>query len=95
MAKTKKKGRNTDFGFYWNRPFYIMSKLPMRRVIEVVGARNLVIKNIHRNRSTQKWVFDQTSKTIKSWAYRGRSINIYNNGRNSNLEIISTNSRWW
>ena len=42
---------NKDFGFHMNRPFYIVSRLPMRRVIQVVGGRNLVLKRfIYRNR---------------------------------------------
>ena len=70
LDKKKKdlgKGQfNRRFGFYVNRPFFIMSKMPMRRVIEVVGGRNLVIKRLVRTRKTQKWIFDQTTKTIKS-----------------------------
>ena len=58
-----KKGKNRRFNFYINRPFYIVSKLPMRRVIEVVGGRNLVIRT-RSTRNTQKFVFDQKSKTI-------------------------------
>ena len=66
----------------------------MRRVIEVVGARNLVLKTRH-NRNTQKWIFDNASKTIKSLAYRGRSFDIQSSGRSANLQIYNTNSRWW
>lgn len=52
MPGPAKKGMNSDFGFYINRPFYIVSELYMNRVIEVVGARNLVIK-VRANRKTQ------------------------------------------
>ena len=34
---------NSNFGFFINRPFYIVSKMWMQRVIEVSGGRNLVI----------------------------------------------------
>ena len=95
MGKDLGKGAlNKWFGFYVNRPFYIMSKLPMRRVIEVVGGRNLVIKRLVRNRNTQKFVFDQATKTIKS-VYNRRSIDIQNSGRSSNLQVWTTNSRWF
>jgi hypothetical protein len=67
----------------------------MRRVIEVVGGRNAVLKTLVRNRNTQKFVFDGTTKTIKSWAYRGRSFDIQNAGRSSNLQVWTTNARWF
>ena len=94
-AKEITKGVNRRFGFYVNRPFYIVSRMWMKRVIEVVGGRNLVIKTRVKNRNTQKFVFDQVSKTIKSVAYRGRSLDISNSGRSANLQIWNTNSRWW
>ena len=94
MGKIPKQGRNSKFGFYINRPFYIMSRMPMRRVVEVVGGRNVVIKQA-RNRNTQKFTFDQVSKTIKSWAYKHKSFDIQNSGRSSNLQVATTNSRWF
>jgi hypothetical protein len=39
------KGENKDFGFHVNRPFYIRSRLPMKRVAEMVGASNIVLKS--------------------------------------------------
>jgi hypothetical protein len=30
------------------RPFYIRSRLPMQRVLEVVGGRNIVMKTLDR-----------------------------------------------
>ena len=89
------KGRNKNFGFFVNRPFYIMSRMPMHRVMELVGGRNLVIKRLARTRNTQKFVFDQTSKTIRSVAYKGRSFDIQNAGSSSNLQMWTTNSRWF
>lgn len=38
-------GLNKDFGFYINRPFYIVSDLPMHRVIEVIGSKSLILKS--------------------------------------------------
>ena len=80
-SKGRTSGLNKDFGFHIRRPFYIMSRMPMRRVLEVVGGRNIVIRNLVRNRNTQKFMFDQASKTIKSVAYPGRSFDIQNAGR--------------
>jgi hypothetical protein len=39
-----------DFGFKINEPFYIVSKLPMNRVAEVVGGRNIVLKTLDPSR---------------------------------------------
>jgi hypothetical protein len=40
----QKKGVDRDFGFRVNRQFYFRSRLPMQRVVEAIGASNLVIK---------------------------------------------------
>jgi len=65
----------------------------MRRVAEVVGGRNIVLKTIdsNRKREEQMFVFDEVSKTIKSKKYGDRSLNTAGN----NLDMRTTNSRWW
>jgi hypothetical protein len=45
-----KEGLDKDFGFDVNRPFYFRSRLPMQRVVEAVGAANLVLKQWTKNR---------------------------------------------
>ena len=94
-GRDKIKGMNTNFGFFINRPFYIVSKMWMSRVVEIVGGRNLVIKSRVHGRNTQQWIFDQKSKTIKSVAYKGRSFDIQNSGTSSNMQAWTTNSRWF
>jgi len=86
--KEQTKGLDkSGFGFHVNRPFYIRSKMPMGRVIEVVGGRNLVIKRIDRNhkKREQQFTFDGTSNTIKSVRYPDRSFDIQSAGRSNNL----------
>jgi hypothetical protein len=51
-------GLNKDFGFWINRPFYIVSELPMHRVIEVIGAKALVIKSKVYDKKEQRFFFD-------------------------------------
>lgn len=63
---TQTKGLVGDFGFYANRPFYLRSRLPMQRVIECIGANNLVLKRWRKNVTAQQFVFDPVSKTIRS-----------------------------
>jgi len=48
-AKTATKGLNKDFGFHINRPFYIRSRLPMKRIIECIGANNVTLKRWRKN----------------------------------------------
>jgi hypothetical protein len=78
-------GLDDDTGFYRNRPFYIVSRLPKRRVLEVVGGRNLVIKTKHSKRQSQLFYFDHLTKTIKSKQYSGRSLDIQSAGKSNNL----------
>jgi len=48
-AKTETKGLNEEFGFHINRPFYIVSELPMNRVVEMLGGTNVVLKRWRKN----------------------------------------------
>lgn len=42
---TMTEGLDKNFGFYINRPFYIVSRMPLRRVIEVVEGQYLVLNS--------------------------------------------------
>jgi hypothetical protein len=44
-------GLDDDTGFYRNRPFYIVSRLPKRRVLEVVGG-----KPCHQDKTLQETI---------------------------------------
>lgn len=57
MVKEKVKGMNKNFGFEVNKPFYVVSKMWMGRVLEVVGGRNIVIRT-RSTRSSQLFYFD-------------------------------------
>lgn len=50
-------GFNSNYGFYKGRAFYLVSKLPMNRVLEVQGGRNLYIRS-RAGRATQQFYFD-------------------------------------
>lgn len=93
--KEPTSGLYKPFGFYINRPFLIESRLPMRRVLEVVGARNIVIRSKVYKRREQQFVFDMKTKTIKSVPYMDRSFDIQNAGRSQNLQVWKTNARWF
>jgi len=80
-----------DFGFKINEPFFIVSRLPMRRVAEAIGASNVVIKRLVKSRLAQQFFFDQVTKTVKSVQWKNRSLQLSGN----NLIISPTNSRWF
>jgi hypothetical protein len=87
------KGMNKSFGFFVNRPFFISSLLPMRRVISVRGT-NLVI-NPRTTTNRQHFYFDAKTKTICSVALKGQSISIEKEGNSSNVHLSKTNARWF
>jgi hypothetical protein len=79
-----------------NRPFYLRSRLPMKRVAEAVGANNVAIKRWRKNVTGQQFFFDCTSKTIRSQQWKNYAMEIQSNGGSKNIRFTSTiNSRWW
>lgn len=57
-------GESKDFGFSIGRPFYIVSAMPMRRVIDVNAGRFLGLKSYKQGSLSQQWVFDGQTKTV-------------------------------
>lgn len=56
-----KKGLNKSFGLFINRPFFIVSSMPMERVAQDATWVTTGNKSTNPN---QLWRFDITSKTI-------------------------------
>lgn len=50
-STTQTKGLDKEFGFYLNRPFYIVSRLPTNRVIEYQGGSWVRIRQWQMNKS--------------------------------------------
>jgi hypothetical protein len=71
-----KSGFDKKFGFHRNRPFFIVSRMASRRVIEATGGRKLVIKTKASKRNAQLWYFDHMTKTIKSQQWKDKSFDI-------------------
>jgi len=93
--KLRSKGFNKDFGFHINRPFYLRSRLPMKRIAECHGANNVWLKRWRKNVAAQQWYFDEVSKTIKNNYWKSHSLDIQGNGGSANVRCTTTNSRWW
>jgi hypothetical protein len=90
------KGLMKDFGMECNRPFYLRSRLPMKRVAECHGANNIWMRRWRKNTTAQQFFFDCKSKTIRSQQWKNYAMEIQNNGRSSNLRMTSgITSRWW
>jgi hypothetical protein len=89
------KGFNSHFGFHINRPFYIRSRLPMQRVIELVPWDVRIRRYYTGRRNQQTWRFDTKTKTIANMNWKNYSLDITSNGNGANLRVAGTNSRWW
>lgn len=90
--KGQQTGLNKARGMHINRPFYIVSKLWMNRVISVAGGYNLVIQTRKTaDDKRQQWYYEEKSKTIKSVQFKDRSIDI----RGGNAYAYKTDSRWY
>jgi hypothetical protein len=94
-TKEPTEGFNEQFGFHVNRPFYMRSRLPLKRVAECHGANNVWLKKWRNNVKAQQWYFDGVSKTIRNNHWKSHSLDIFGNGTSNNLRCTSTNSRWW
>jgi hypothetical protein len=94
--KVETEGLNNEFGLYVNRPFYIRSRLPMKRIAECQGASNVFLKRWRKNVAAQQWVFDPVRKVIRSNYWKNYIMQIPGNGAQNELRMTATiNSRWW
>ena len=86
---------NTNFGLEIERPFFIVSKMWMNRVVECVGASNLVLRTLRKTNKGQQFFLDDKTQTIVSNQWKDRSITIQSNGNSNNLYMTTTNARWF
>lgn len=54
----QRKGKDSYYGLYIDRPFYIFSNGYKGKVAEVVGGRNLALRNFVRNKDMQQFYLD-------------------------------------
>jgi len=84
-----------EWGLYGNRPFFIRSRMPMKRVIEAHGANRLLI-NRYKAKTTQKFYFNPVSKMIYSNHWKNYCMEITGKGESTKFLLTSTcNSKWW
>jgi hypothetical protein len=70
---------NDDFGLIVNTDFYVVSKLPSGRYLDIIDTRNFAIKT-RNGRKSQLWYFHQQSLTIRSRT-NNQSWDIKNSGK--------------
>jgi hypothetical protein len=84
---------NKEYGFYVERPFYVISMCGEKRYLDVIG-RNVVVKTPNEFDS-QVWYFDQKTKTIMNTLHKNKSLDIQNSGSTNNMQVWSTNGGWF
>jgi hypothetical protein len=68
----------------------------MRRVAEMSGNTNVMLKRFVKNRPAQRFTFDCVSKKVRNEQWTNYVLDIQNNGNSNNLRTTtSKNSRWW
>jgi hypothetical protein len=65
---------NKEYGFYVERPFYIMSMCGEKRLIDLVG--NSIVVKTSNWFDSQVWYFDQKSKTLVNNLNKNKSLSI-------------------
>lgn len=56
---------------------------------------NIIVNPRDYSSKKQLWFFDQKTRTIKSVAQPSKSWNIQNAGKDRNLQLWNTNSKWY
>jgi hypothetical protein len=74
---------------YVEREFYIKSMTTSGRYLDLIG--NSVVVKTPNGFNTQRWWFDQNTKTIKSASDTSKSLEL----QGSNLRIWKTNGGWF
>ena len=84
---------NEDFGLRVMKTFYIVSKLPSGRYLDIIDHKKFALKT-RNSLISQKWYFEQASLTIKS-RINNLAWDIEGSGGSSNMRIYQPNSGWW
>jgi hypothetical protein len=88
---------NKEYGFNINRPFYIRSRMPMKRVVTMHGNNWIYLRRWTPNHAKHaQWRFDEKTKTIYNMHWANYVMEIHSNGGHPYVRAVSgVNSRWW
>jgi len=96
QLKEQKKELIDEFGLFANRPFYIRSRLPNRRVAECQGNHDVRQRKWRNNETGQQWIFDPTMKVIRSKKWNNRVLEVQNHSNGlGNMRCYTPSARWW
>jgi hypothetical protein len=94
--KVKEEEIVAEFGFHPNRPFYLRSRMPFKRVIGMHGNAHLYFYRGKTNNKAHQFWFDPVSKTIRNNNWKGHAITIPSNGNSrGHMRMTGVTSRWW
>jgi hypothetical protein len=65
-----------EYGFYIMRPFFFRSRMPMRRVMELVPWYARLRKYYTGRRKQQTWRFDRVKKVISNMNWTNYCLSI-------------------
>lgn len=83
-----------EYGIHRNRDFYIVSRLPFKRVIEAKGD-SVTLKTQQLGKPSQLFYLDHVTNTIKSKGWPAKSLNIADAGNKNELVLSKTDARWY
>jgi hypothetical protein len=88
---------NEEFGFYINRPFYMRSRMPMKRVATMHSNHWIYLRRwTESHKAHSQWRFDERTKTIYNMNWKNYVMEIHGNGGHPYVRsTASVNSRWW
>ena len=94
--KEQTKGLIDEFGLFANRPFYIRSRLPNKRLAECQGNYDVRQRRWRNNETAQQWYFDPTMKVIRSKKWNNRVLETTNKSTGlGNMRCYTPSARWW
>jgi len=67
--------------------------MPSGRYMDIVDG-NVVVKR-RNGFDSQKWFFDQKTRTVKSVAHKEKSWHMHPNGNNRDLIVYKTTGKWF
>jgi hypothetical protein len=94
--EVEQNGIDKEFGFHRNRPFYLVSRMPFKRVAEAHPNNHVYLRRYVKNKAQQRWMFNGEDKCIHSDWRKNYVMERPSKGNSNNLIITATiTSRQW
>jgi hypothetical protein len=86
---------NKEYGFIVNKDFFIISQLPTRRFLTSLSTTDVNIKTrFDLNSNSQKWYFEQKTRTIKSRRFN-QALTFERNGLATKAQLSAGAGYWY